>query len=209
MLSGLPEVLFLFLTPIKLLINNYTSIFSNNTCFNCPKNHTWKTYSTLSRYSCLHSSFFHQKVGAEYGQQVLPALKPTVVTTVHVNKPHCASKWAWMYKYVYPEKYAWLPFSTSSTPRVPISKPCGGKSSSGSSEFEFNRVYCVRKPAIFCSLLSYDSMSWRIPKTKNVTAKAESSSLPSVFRKIIHDTHFPLGFHIFSPISAKPMSIRA
>lgn len=106
MLSGLPEVLFLFLTPIQLLINNYTSIFSNNTSFNCPKNHTWKTYSTLSRYSCLHSSFFHQKVGAEYGQQVLPALKPTVVTTVHVNKPHCASKWAWMYKYVYPEKYA-------------------------------------------------------------------------------------------------------
>lgn len=48
MLSGLPEVLFLFLTPIQLLINNYTSIFSNNTSFNCPKNHTWKTYSTLS-----------------------------------------------------------------------------------------------------------------------------------------------------------------
>ena len=41
-----------------------------------------------------------------------------------------------------------LPFSISSNPRAPISKPCGGKSSSGSSEFEFNRVYCVRNPAM-------------------------------------------------------------
>lgn len=39
-----------------------------------------------------------------------------------------------------------VPFSTSSNPRAAIY--CGGKSSSGSSEFEFNLVYCVRNPDI-------------------------------------------------------------
>lgn len=42
--------------------------------------------------------------------------------------------------------YLHLPFSTSSNPRAAIY--CGGKSSSGSSEFEFNLVYCVRNPDI-------------------------------------------------------------